>query len=99
MQKQNNINQRFFTQLDLRNTVCKKDSLQKYIDGDPHKYAANLLKKEKTCASAFSEDASHHLAIGRGLVKTTMRDKEVLEYCFNATYYLARKERPYRDFT
>ena len=99
MQKQNNINQRFFTQLDLRNTLCKKDSLQKYIDGDPHKYAANLLKKEKTCASAFSEDVSHHLAIGRGLVKKTMRDKEVLEYCFNATYYLARKERPYRDFT
>ena len=99
MQKQNNINQRFFTQLDLRNTVCKKDSLQKYIDGDPHKYAANLLKKEKTCASAFSEDVSHHLAIGTGLVKKTMRDKEVLEYCFNATYYLARKERPYRDFT
>ena len=41
-------------------------------------------------ASAFSEIAQRS-AIGRGLVKMAMRDKEVLENRFNTAYYLAKK--------
>ena len=77
----------------------KKDSLQKHVNGDPHKYAADLLKKEKMGSSAFAQQVAQSSAIGRGLVKMATRDKEVLENRFNTAYYLAKKERPYSDFT
>ena len=72
----------------------KKDSLQKHVNGDPHKYAANLLKKEKMGSSAFAQQVTQSSAIGRGLVKIATSDKEVLENHFNTAYYLAKKERP-----
>ena len=50
-------------------------------------------------ASAFSEKVAQCLEIGKGLVKMATRGKEVVENCFNTAYYLAKKERPYSDFT
>ena len=64
------------------------------MNGDPHKYAANLLKKEKMGSSAFAQQVTQSSAIGRGLVKIATSDKEVLENHFNTAYYLAKKERP-----
>ena len=76
----------------------KKGSLEKYIKGDPHKYAANLFNKESVGASRFADEIVKSSPIGHGLTKMVTRNKEVSENHCNSAYYLAKKERPYSDF-
>ena len=71
----------------------KKDSLQKHVNGDPHKYAADLLKKEKMGSSSFAQQGAQSSAIGRGLGKMATRDK-----CWKIVS-TQHKEGPYSDFT
>ena len=67
----------------------KKDSLEKHIKGDTHKYAANLFNKESMGASSFADKIFKSSPIGAGLTKMATCNKEVLENCFNSAYYLA----------
>ena len=76
----------------------KKDSLEKHIKGDPHKYVANLFNEESMGASSFADEVVKSSPIGRCVTKMTTPDKEVLENHFNSAYYLAKKERPYSNF-
>ena len=79
-------------------SFVEKDSLEKHIKGDPHKYAANLFNKQSMGASSFGDKIIKSSPIGHGLTKMATRNKKVLENCFNSAYYLAKKERPYSDF-
>ena len=45
----------------------KKDSLAKHVAGDPHKYAADLMRKASLGAVAFNEHVIENTPIGRDL--------------------------------
>ena len=76
----------------------KKDSLSKHVQGDPHKYAANLQRKETLGRSGYQQAVIRDTPIGRGLTRMADKDRETLTIRFNTAYYLAKNERPYRDF-
>ena len=76
------------------NWIVGTSSVKKHVNGDPHKYAADLLNKEKMGSSAFAQQVAQSSAVGRSLVKMATRDNEVFENHFNTAYYLAKKEHP-----
>ena len=55
----------------------KKDSLEKYLSGEPHKYAKRLSTKKSLGSAPYHEEVVKTLAIGNGITEMNDADKEV----------------------
>ena len=76
----------------------KKDSLSKHIQTDQHKKAEELQKKSDMGAIPYLQSVVEETPIGKGLAKMAEKDRENMRVKFNSAYYLAKKERPFRDY-
>ena len=55
----------------------KKDSLEKHLSGEPHKYAKSLSMKKSLASAQCHEEVVKTSAIGKGIIKMNGADKEV----------------------
>ena len=55
----------------------KKDSLEKHLSGEPHKYAKSLLMKKSLGSAQYHEEVVKISAIGKGIIKMNDSYKEV----------------------
>ena len=75
----------------------RKDSLSKHIEIDQHKEATKLQMKSDLGAIPYLQSVVKETSIGKGLSKMADKDRKNMRVKFNSAYYLAKKERPFRD--
>ena len=75
----------------------KKDSIQKYLNGEAHKKSNELKQKRQLGAVGFKQKVVKGTLIGRGLTNMGEKELETLRICFNSANYLVNPERPFSD--
>ena len=76
----------------------KKDILSKHIETGQHKDATKLQTKSDLGAIPYLQSVVKETSIGKGLSKLADKDRKNMRVKFNSAYYLAKKERPFRDY-
>ena len=94
----NNVKGFMFNWIRPGTQSIKKDGVKTHCNSMQHKEAVRLDERNKMGASAYAQEVVKSSPIGRGLKK--MCEKDISSMCvkFNATYYLAKKERPFSDY-
>ena len=81
-----------------RSTSVKKDSIEKHLNSEQHRLAADLSKRSLLGAVADKEAVSNETPIDQGLRKMSKCDEDQLTTKFNCVYYLLKRERPFVDY-
>ena len=77
----------------------KKDGVKSHCSSAQHIEANRLDQRSKMGAQPYLESIVKNSPIGRGLRKMCVKDKASLRVKFNSVYYLAKKERPFSDYS
>ena len=76
----------------------KKDSIRKHVDSEQHRRPSEIQKKSKLGAVPYFQNICDRTLIGKSVKKMAEKDRENMRVKFNSAYYLAKKERPFRDY-
>ena len=74
------------------------DSVKKHVNTDMHKHAVDIAMKKHHGSERYTENVMKSTPIGKSITKMEEHSKEVLKMWFNKAYYLAKKEKPFRDY-
>ena len=76
----------------------KKDSVKKHVQNHQHQEAQRIQTRSEVGAIPYQQSIITSTPIGRGLQRMAEKDEKNMRVKFNSAYYLAKKERPFRDY-
>ena len=79
-------------------TTIDKDCVKKHIQSLQHQEAVKITKKS-LLGDVYKQLVVEKTPIGQGLKRMCESDRKSLNVKFNCAYYLAKQERPYRDYS
>ncbi|CAB3983345.1 Hypothetical predicted protein [Paramuricea clavata] len=74
------------------------DSVKKHDNTDMHKHAVDIAMKKHPGSERYTENVMKTTPIGKSITKMEEHSKKVLKMRFNTAYYLAKKEKPFKDY-
>ena len=76
----------------------KKESLLKHVNSEQHSLASDIQIKSELGAVPYFQNICDRKPIGKSAKKMAEKDRENTRVKFNSSYYLAKKERLFRDY-
>ena len=76
-----------------------KNSTEKHVQCVQHLEPVDYAQRSLLGGAPYLEAVAKDTPIGRGIKKMCVKDKEIIHTQFYSTYYLAKREQPFTDFS
>ena len=74
------------------------DAVKKHVTSEIHKRAVDLALKKELGPKEYVENIRQNTAIGKSITRMHKKTRKLMKNYFSTAYYLAKNEKPFRDF-